>query len=116
MNKAIAGYHLLMILSAVDEKFDGKEDRIIKNYMVENFPLHINLDREMELLSALDPTDYPLHFNNAMNHFYMDSTPEERSHFLDFAVKLVAADKDISHQENLFLNELFNGWEENYSM
>mgnify|MGYP000169645807 CR=1 FL=1 len=116
MNKAIAGYHLLMILSAVDEKFNGKEDRIIKEYLVENFPLDAELDDEMEVLSNLDPVDYPVHFNNAMNAFYMDSTPDERAHFLDFAVKLVMADKTLSPKENLFLNELFNAWEENYSM
>jgi len=116
MNKAIAGYHLLMILSAVDEQFNGKEDRVIKNYLIENFPINVNLDREMEVLSGLDPSDYPVHFNNAMNAFYMDSTPEERAHFLDFAVKLVVADKSISPKENLFLNELFNAWEENYSL
>lgn len=116
MNKAIAGYHLLMILSAVDEKFNGKEDRIIKNYLIENFPMDVNLDAEMEVLSGLDQEDYPVHFNNAMNAFYMDSTQEERAHFLDFAVKLVVADKSISPKENLFLNELFNAWEENYSL
>ncbi len=116
MNKAIAGYHLLMILSAVDNKFNGKEDKVIKNYLIENFPSRVNLDSEMEVLSKLDASDYPIHFNNAMNAFYMDSTPDERSHFLDFAVKLVAADKKISPRENLFLNELYNAWEENYSM
>ncbi len=116
MNKAIAGYHLLMILSAVDEKFNGKEDRIIKNYLIENFPLDAELDDEMDVLASLDPIDYPVHFNNAMNAFYMDSSPDERAHFLDFAVKLVVADKNISPKENLFLNELFNAWEENYSM
>lgn len=116
MNKAVAGYHLLMILSAVDEKFNGKEDRIIKTYLVENFPLDADLDDEMEVLASLAPVDYPVHFNNAMNAFYMDSTPDERAHFLDFAVKLVIADKNITPKENLFLNELFNAWEENYSL
>ncbi|MBK7653122.1 MAG: TerB family tellurite resistance protein [Flammeovirgaceae bacterium] len=116
MNKAVAGYHLLMILSAVDENFNGKEDRIIKNYLIENFPLDANLDDEMEILSNLDPSDYPVHFNNAMNAFYMDSTPEQRAHFLDFAVKLVIADKNITPKENLYLNELYNAWEENFSI
>jgi hypothetical protein len=116
MNKAVAGYHLLMILSAVDEQFNGKEDKVIKDYLIENFPVKVNLDAEMEVFSVMDAADYPIHFNNAMNAFYIDSTPAERSHFLDFAVKLVAADKNVTPLENLFLNELYNAWEENYSI
>lgn len=56
--------------------------------------------------------DYPIHFNNAMNNFYMHSTKNERNHFLDMATRLVAADKKISPRENLFLNELYNAWTE----
>ena len=111
MNKDIAGYHMLMILSAVDGIFNAKEDKIIKQYLVESFPYRLNLDKEMEVLSALQSDEYPIHFNNAMNAFYLDSTPEDRIHFLDLAVKLVVADKKISPEENLFLNELFNAWE-----
>jgi len=115
-NKAIAGYHMLMILSAVDEQFNRKEDLVIRDYILENFPPKTNLDAEMEILSQMGASDYPIHFNNAMNDFYMDSTPDERSHFIDFAVKLVIADKNITPKENLYLNELFNAWEENYSL
>lgn len=115
MNKAIAGYHLLMILSAVDHQFNRKEDLVIKNYLIESFPTRTDLDQEMEVLSAMDPSDYPIHFNKMMDEFYKDSTPEDRTHFLDFAVKLVAADKVVSPAENSFLNELFNGWDSNYS-
>ena len=111
MNKDIAGYHMLMILSAVDGIFNAKEDKIIKQYLVESFPYRLNLDKEKEVLSALHSDEYPIHFNNAMNAFYLDSTPEDRIHFLDLAVKLVVADKKISPEENLFLNELFNAWE-----
>ena len=115
-NKAIAGYHMLMILSAVDEYFNGMEDQVIRDYIIENFPPKTNLDDEMEVLSKMDPSDYPIHFNNAMNDFYIDSTADERSHFIDFAVKLVVADKNITPKENLYLNEHYNAWEENYSL
>ncbi len=115
-NKAIAGYHMLMILSAVDEHFNGMEDQVIRDYIIENFPPKTNLDAEMEILSMMDSSDYPIHFNDAMNDFYMDSTAEERPHFIDFAVKLVIADKTITPKENLYLNELYNAWEENYSL
>ncbi|MBK7966610.1 MAG: hypothetical protein IPK10_15945 [Bacteroidetes bacterium] len=79
-NKAIAGYHMLMILSAVDEQFNRKEDLVIRDYIIENFPPKTNLDAEMEILSRMDASDYPIHFNNAMNDFYMDSNADERSH------------------------------------
>ena len=106
---------MLMILSAIDEHFSAKEDKIIKQYLIENFPGPVDLDQEMEVLSGMDPSDYLLHFNNMMNVFYMDSSPEDRNHFLDFAVKLAAADKKISTEENTYLNELFGAWEANYS-
>jgi hypothetical protein len=115
MNKAIAGYHLLMILSAVDDNFNGREDRIIRDYLAESFPAKVNLDAEMEILSTLNKDDYPLHFDRAMWDFYSDSTPEDRTHFLDMAVKLVAADKKVSPQEDAYLNELYNSWEANYT-
>jgi len=113
--KAVAGYQMLMILSAVDGIFNAKEDKIIQQYLIENFSHKANLDNEMEVLAALPQDEYAIHFNNAMNDFYLDSTAEERNHFLDFAVKLAIADKKITPKENLFLNELFNAWEANYS-
>lgn len=103
---------MLMVLSAVDGKFNGNEDRVIKEYMTQNLEGLKNLDQEMAIISALDKEDYAVHFNNAMNHFYMHSNVEERNHFLDLATRLVAADKQISPRENLFLNELYNAWEE----
>jgi len=112
MTRPVAGYHMLMILSAVDGKFDGREDRIIRQYMEENFSGGIAFDKEMEIISALDEQDYAVHFNNAMNSFYMHSSQEERNHFLDLATRLVAADKKISPRENLFLKELYFAWEE----
>lgn len=113
--KAVAGYQMLMILSAVDGIFNANEDKIIQEYLLENFSHRANLDKELEILAALPQDEYAIHFNNAMNDFYLDSTAEERNHFLDFAVKLAIADKKITPKENLFLTELFNAWEANYS-
>ena len=112
MSKAIAGYHMLMILSAVDGKFNGSEDKIIKNFIEENYGSLKNLDDEMAIISALADEDYPVHFNNAMNQFYLHSSQADRNHFLDMATRLVVADKSISTRENLYLNELYNAWEE----
>ena len=112
MTKEVAGYHMLMVLSAVDGQFNHEEDRIIREYLDQNLNALRNLDSEMALINSLSPDDYPVHFNNAMNRYYMLSTPEERNHFLDLATRLVASDKKITPKENLFLGELFNAWEE----
>jgi hypothetical protein len=112
MNKAIAGYHILMILSAVDHKFSVAEDRIIAEYMEENFPLPINLDRELEKLSAMREVDYMVNFQKAMDDFFLDSTERERLHLIDFAIKLTKATQPITPLENIYLTELYNEWTE----
>ncbi len=110
-NKVMAGYHMLMILSEVDGKFDKSEGKVIVNYFKNVFPFRVDLDREISELSALAKEDYFLHFNNAMNDFYEDSTEKERTVFLKFAVKMAKADKKITTEENKYLKELFFAWD-----
>ena len=102
---------MLMILAAVDGKTSERELKVIRKYMSENFSDDIDFDVETEKVRNINPIDYPVHFNDAMNSFYLESTPEDRNHFLDFAVKLAIADKNVSPKENLYLNELFTAWE-----
>lgn len=112
-NKPIAGYHLLMILSAVDNEFNAAEDLVIREWLASQFPpFHINLDKEVEVLSGLDPQNYMIHFQKCMADFYEDSTEEERNELIQFAIKLAKADHKISQEENIFINELFNEWTE----
>jgi hypothetical protein len=113
LSKSVAGYHMLLILSYVDGDSPPAEQKIIRKYMSENFSDDIDFDVETEKVRNINSEDFPLHFNDAMNSFYMESSQDDRNHFLDFAVKLVAADKKISPKENLFLNELYNAWEAN---
>lgn len=110
-NKVMAGYHMLMILSEVDGEFDKSEGKVIVNYLKKTFPFRVDLDREIAELSALPKEDYFLHFNNAMNDFYEDSTEKERYSFLNFAVKLAKADHKITPEENKYLKELFFAWD-----
>lgn len=112
MNKPIAGYHLLMILSVVDGKYFAKEDLIIEKWIEKEMPLHVNLDKEIETLSALNQEDYMIHFQKCMADFYEDSTERERIQFLDYAIKLAKAVKPITPEENIFIDELFNEWTE----
>jgi len=111
LNQAEAGYHLLQMLSAVDGSFSAEEDLVIRKYLVDSYPFHVNLDSAIAYLSSLDPSDYILHFQKCMDDFYADSTPEERAKFLKFAVLLVKADDRISEDENRFLTTLFDTWE-----
>lgn len=110
MNKTIAGYHLLMILSAVDFRVGGEEDRVIRQYLVEEFPIHINLDRQMEVISNLRPDEWEDHFRKAMDDFYDDATEVERHNLLRFALKLAKADNVITKEENHYLDLLFHNW------
>ncbi len=110
LNKPVAGYHLLLLLSEVDGEFPTAEGQIIVRYLEEQFPFHVNLDEEIEFVSTLPKAHYVEHFEIAMNDFYNDSTPEERDHFLDFAVKLVKADDVITKDEDNLLGKLFASW------
>lgn len=111
LNKAIAGYHILMILSAVDGHVGFPRDLIIRDYLIQEFPFRVNLDREMEIISNLKRDDWEPHFQQMMDDFYDDATPEERRSLLQFAINLTKADDVITHAENRYLNLLFDAWE-----
>lgn len=110
LNKTIAGYHMLMILSAVDFRVTAEEDKVIREYLVEEFPFTVNLDREMAIISALKPDEWEGHFLKMMDDFYDDATEEERNNLLDFAIKLTKADNVITTAENYYLDLLFENW------
>jgi len=111
LSKAEAGYQMLQILSAVDGQFSADEDIIIRKFLVDNSLTDYQMEEETEVISMLAPEDYILYFHKAMDDFYEDSTADERTRFLDYAVQLVKADNRISHDENIFLNQLFDTWE-----
>lgn len=113
MNKAVSGYHMLMILSELDGDFSGPEGLVIVKYLEENFPFYINMDNEVELLSTLPRETYLDHFRKAAEDFYSDSTEHERSHFLEFAIKLAKADEQISGDENQYIDLLCDCWDIN---
>lgn len=110
MNKTIAGYHLLMILSAVDFKLSSAEDLVIRDYLVQEIPFRISLDKETEILSSLHPEEWEAHFLKCMEDFYADSTEPERKELVQFALNLCKVDDVITIEENHYLNLLFNQW------
>lgn len=115
MNKVIAGYHMLMLISNIDGDFSPEEGGEIVDYMTENFPFDVNLDNELDVVCQLKAEDYYPHFINCMNDFYLDSTEKERKVFLDKAVKMVIADDIVTPEENKYLIELYNAWDNDNS-
>jgi uncharacterized tellurite resistance protein B-like protein len=110
LNKPIAGFHLLMLITHADGKFAKEEGDVIVQYLSEFFPFQVSLDDEVEFLATLSREKYMDHFCKAMDDFYEDTNEKERNHFLDFAVKLAKSDNEIPEEENIFLEKLFNSW------
>ena len=109
-NKSIAGYHILMILSAVDGKVSPEEGLKIKDYLNEEFPFHINLDNELEVIATLQQEEWKDHFEFHAHCFLDDSTEAERKAFLKFAKALIKADLEVSEREHLYYTLLKNIW------
>jgi uncharacterized tellurite resistance protein B-like protein len=110
-NKDIAGYEILCILARIDGEFDPREGTVITDYMKENFPLGGNFDFALERLSALDAEDFEKHMLDCATDFYADSTEEERTTFLRFAMNLIRADEKVAKEEDLLITRLFEAWD-----
>jgi uncharacterized tellurite resistance protein B-like protein len=111
LNKDIAGFHILSILSETDGDFNSKEGLVIVDYLQNNFPLGGNFDDEIEVLSTLKKEEYQFHLRRAAEAFYRESTPKERIDFLKFALKLIKADEVVAREENAMISRLFEWWD-----
>lgn len=111
MNKTIAGYHLLMLLSAVDFKLHIEEEKIIREYLFQEFPFTVNLDNEIHTLASLRPSEWKQHFIKCLDDFTDEATEEEKTHFIKFAVYLTKADEVITEEENEYLQLIFDAWD-----
>ncbi len=109
-NKSIAGYHLLMILSAVDDEFAPEEGLKIQEYLAEEFPFRMNLDNEIDAIANLKREDWKDHFEFHARCFYEDSEPDERKRFIEFAKNLIQADNEVKDDEHRFYHLLKNLW------
>ena len=109
-NKSIAGYHLLMILSAVDNEFATEEGIKIQQYLADEFPFRMNLDNELDTIAHLKPEEWKDHFEFHARCFLEDSVEEERVNFLTFAKSLIKADEQVNEDEHRFYLLLKNLW------
>lgn len=112
-NKSIAGYHLLMILSAVDGEFAPEEGMMIQQYLADEFPFKMDLDDELEVIALLKPEEWKAHFEFHAQCFFDDSTAEERTSFRQFAKTLIKADEEVSESEHDFYQILKDLWQQN---
>jgi hypothetical protein len=111
MNSVMAGYHILMILSAVDYKFHIEEEKIIREYLFQQFPFQVNLDRQIEAISNLLPSEWEPHFLQCMDDFVEEATIEERHNLMKFSIYLIKADEVLAREENVFIKMLFEAWD-----
>jgi len=110
-NKAVSGFHLLMILSIVDGSFTLAESIVADKYISKHFKDDFSFEEETKFLKLLKPANYFFHFKECMDQFYSKSSQQERAAFVKFAVEMVKADRKITREENIYLNELLTGWE-----
>ncbi|MDN3608018.1 TerB family tellurite resistance protein [Kaistella yonginensis] len=110
-NKSIAGYHLLMILSAVDGEFAPAEGMLIQQYLADEFPFKMNLDNELDAIALLQPEEWKDHFEFHARCFLEDSTEKERKSFLNFAKTLIKADEEVTDREHDFYMLLKHCWQ-----
>lgn len=110
MQKAISGYHLLMLLTIVDDKLNATEDAVVVDWLAKSYNGKLPLDEQMEILANLRKDDFKAHFEHHMDLFYSHSTEQERTAFLQYAMNIIKADGQIEESENVFFDKLFEAW------
>jgi uncharacterized tellurite resistance protein B-like protein len=115
LNKCETAFHLLVLLSRSDGSSDSKEKKIILDFIEKNFDEELDLIKEQAFLTALPHSEHEVHFEEIIAHFYSISTAEERNHLVEFAMKVVMADKQMTTGENRLIEQLFLAWDLNRS-
>jgi uncharacterized tellurite resistance protein B-like protein len=113
LNRCEAAFHLLVLLSRADGSSAENEKEIILQFIEDNFNEEIDLIKEQAFLTALPPSEHPLHFEEICSRFYSLSTAEERNKLVDFAMKVVMADRQMTAHENKLIDKLFLAWDLN---
>jgi uncharacterized tellurite resistance protein B-like protein len=111
MNKTEAGFHLLMTLSIADGNLHAEESSVIFNFIENNYKEEIDIIKEQAFLRALPHEELHDHFLETAAQFYKISSYEERNKLIEFAMKVVMADEEMQHTENIYINELFDAWD-----
>lgn len=115
LNKGEAAFHLLGLLSLADGVSDTNEQEVIMEFLDNNYDDGIDLIKEQAFLKALPATEYLIHFEEVCNRFYSLSDADERNRIIEFAMKVVMADKKMTEGENKLIDKLFTSWDLNRS-
>jgi uncharacterized tellurite resistance protein B-like protein len=111
MNKTEAGFHLLMILSLADGSIQRAESSVILDFLEKNFHEPIEIIKEQAFLRALPEDERKNHLHETAEHLYKITNEDERHKLIEFAMKVVMADDKMEHEENSFINALFDAWD-----
>jgi uncharacterized tellurite resistance protein B-like protein len=111
MNKTESGFHLLMILSLIDGTIHAEESSVVIEFIEENYKEEIDIIKEQAFIRALPEEELKNHFLETAAQFFKISTYEERNALIEFAMKVVMADKTMETTENAYINELYDAWD-----
>jgi uncharacterized tellurite resistance protein B-like protein len=102
---------LLMILSLADGSIQRAESSVILDFLEKNFHEPIEIIKEQAFLRALPEDERKNHLHETAEHLYKITTQEERHKLIEFAMKVVMADKKMNQEENSFINALYDTWD-----
>lgn len=109
-NKTEAGFHLLMSLSLADGEFQKSESGVILDFLEKNFKDDIDLIKEQAFLRALPQEELHNHICEVADQLYKITTAAERNKLIEFAMKVVMADKVMEQKENKLINAIYDAW------
>lgn len=110
-NRTESGFHLLVILSLSDGSSSKTESAVLIDFLETTFSGTLDLIKEQAFLKALPREEYDNHFSEVAAHFLSISTIEDRHKLLEFAMKVIMADKSVNAEENRFVNMLYDLWD-----
>ncbi|MFN4084040.1 MAG: TerB family tellurite resistance protein [Bacteroidia bacterium] len=110
LNKTEAGFHLLMGMSMADGLMQKVESSVILDFLEKNFDDNIEIIKEQAFLRALPTDELPTHIHEVANQLFKITSAEERNKLIEFAMKVVMADKKMEKTENSLINAVFDAW------
>jgi tellurite resistance protein len=104
MNKMQAAFEILYFLCSVDGKVDDRELTVIQEFLETNYSMVSFDPREViQDIAMLNENGMREEFSSAVKQFQGLTNATDRRIFLNFALKLIVADGNVSdEEENLF--------------
>jgi tellurite resistance protein len=111
MNKIQAAFEMLYFLCAVDGKVDDRELTVIGEFLQANYSIVSFDPREvLQDIAMLNGDGMWEEFTSAVKQFQLLTDATDRRIFLNFALKLVCADGNVSQEENNLLQMISQTW------